>query len=322
MSMTAHQAVNRGIPDGVKREVRQRCGFGCVICGLPLYEYDHMEGFAIVHRHVAEEIVLLCARHHAEVTSGLLPRSAVAKANKNPFNLRTGTSAAYPLHFGGTECEIWMGTNSFSSGPAGSWDVLHAVVIDGVPLLAFTMDEGQLLLSAQIHDDDGNLVLLIEKNEMLYSTEPWDISLIGRTLTIRRKSRDIILKLKFDPDDNRVDVVRGRFGFNGVVLEIDDRHCAVLNNRTVLSGCSSHGITNGLVLGDQDVPGSGMFRIRIPYEHRSGVELDEARKWFRKLRKTEPTPPAGPPHRAELRVRLPDRIGYALSPTFKSRGGA
>lgn len=82
----------RDIPLPVARVVRQRCGFGCVLCGLPLYEYDHLAGFANVQRHEAEEITLLCDRHHREVTAGLLPRNEVIAANGAPFNHRTGVS--------------------------------------------------------------------------------------------------------------------------------------------------------------------------------------------------------------------------------------
>ena len=71
---------SRNIPLPVQREVRRRCGFGCVICGLPLYEYDHLLCWAVVQRHVAEEITLLCDQHHREKTSGLLPNDAVHSA--------------------------------------------------------------------------------------------------------------------------------------------------------------------------------------------------------------------------------------------------
>src|SRR3982750_2806106 len=101
------------IPDPMKREVRQRCGFGCVICGLPLYEYDHLLGWARVQRHVAEEITLLCDQHHREKTSGLLPEAPVIEANSAPFNLRTGVSRPYDLHFDGEMCSIEIGGNSF-----------------------------------------------------------------------------------------------------------------------------------------------------------------------------------------------------------------
>ncbi|MGU5889575.1 hypothetical protein, partial [Aeromonas hydrophila] len=91
--MTKEQDLNsRNIPLPIQREVRQRCGFGCVICGMPLYEYEHMEEWANVKRHVAEEITLLCDQHHREKTGGLLPKEVVRDANKNPFNLRKGVS--------------------------------------------------------------------------------------------------------------------------------------------------------------------------------------------------------------------------------------
>jgi hypothetical protein len=30
---------SRDIPLPIEREVRKRCGFGCVVCGLPLHTY-------------------------------------------------------------------------------------------------------------------------------------------------------------------------------------------------------------------------------------------------------------------------------------------
>ncbi len=83
---------SRDIPLPMQREIRQRCGFGCVICGLPLYEYDHLLGWANVKRHVAEEITLLCDKHHREKTAELLPIEHVREANKTPYNLREGVS--------------------------------------------------------------------------------------------------------------------------------------------------------------------------------------------------------------------------------------
>jgi hypothetical protein len=60
------EEISRNIPFPIKRKIRQRCGFGCVICGLPLYEYEHLLGFAKVKRHVEKEITLLCDQHHRE----------------------------------------------------------------------------------------------------------------------------------------------------------------------------------------------------------------------------------------------------------------
>jgi hypothetical protein len=67
----------------MEKEVRRRCGFGCVMCGLPLYEYDHILGWSNVQRHVAEEITLLCDMHHREKTNGLLPLDHVVAATES-----------------------------------------------------------------------------------------------------------------------------------------------------------------------------------------------------------------------------------------------
>ena len=90
---------SRNIPLPIQREVRKRCGFGCVICGFPLYEYDHLTGWANVYEHVAEDITLLCDQHHKEVTNGLLPREKVFEANKSPYNLKYGLCSPLLLHY-------------------------------------------------------------------------------------------------------------------------------------------------------------------------------------------------------------------------------
>jgi hypothetical protein len=44
----------------MKREIRQRCGFGCVLCGIRIYQYDHIIDYAQVQEHTADNITLLC----------------------------------------------------------------------------------------------------------------------------------------------------------------------------------------------------------------------------------------------------------------------
>ena len=53
--LDTNASVKTLVPELMKREVRQRCGFGCVICGMPLYTYEYMLDYANVHRHVADE---------------------------------------------------------------------------------------------------------------------------------------------------------------------------------------------------------------------------------------------------------------------------
>lgn len=43
MSDINKYGLTRDIPASVKRAVRQRDGFGCVICGLGIYTYEHID---------------------------------------------------------------------------------------------------------------------------------------------------------------------------------------------------------------------------------------------------------------------------------------
>jgi len=127
------------IPLPMQREVRQRCGFGCVVCGLPLYEYEHMLGWANVKQHVAEDITLLCDQHHREKTGGLLPEKEVAQANADPYNLRQGVSKPYDLHYSGTECEALVGSNRFTTQDEGYGTIMVPISVDGIPVVGFVL---------------------------------------------------------------------------------------------------------------------------------------------------------------------------------------
>src|SRR5450759_3186045 len=137
----------------MQREIRQRCGFGCVICGLPLYDYEHLKGWANVKEHVAADITLLCDRHHREKTGGMLPLEEVVRANADPYNLRTGVSAPYDLHYSGETCEAVVGGNTFTTTDRGYGTIMIPVSIDGIPVLGFVLADGHLLLNLVLFDE-------------------------------------------------------------------------------------------------------------------------------------------------------------------------
>lgn len=78
----------RTIPAAIRQEVRERCGYGCVICGSALSEYHHMLGWENVRCHRASEITLLCPNHHWSETRGELSAEMIRSANRDPMNLR------------------------------------------------------------------------------------------------------------------------------------------------------------------------------------------------------------------------------------------
>lgn len=256
----SEKPTGRNIPLPIQREVRQRCGFGCVICGIPLYEYEHMEGWAKVHRHVADEITLLCDQHHREKTSGLLPLETVRAANANPWNLQEGSSKPYALHFSGAEALVTIGGNRFTCTDQGYGTAMVPLSIDGTPLVGLVIADGHLLLNVVAFNEFNEPVLHIKNNQLYYSTSPWDLQLIGTKLTIREGHGKILVELQFSPP-NEIHVLRGRLLCNGVEVLIRPSHILVTNNACLISGCSAVNCYGGLIIGHHSRPIPGFFAM-------------------------------------------------------------
>jgi trigger factor len=239
---------SRTIPAEIRRAVRQRCGFGCVVCGLPLYEYDHLDGWAVTGAHVSDRIVLLCDKHHRERTNGLLPTKRVEAAAASPLNLQTGASAPYALHFGGSSCEVRIGNNDFTSTVLSTSGWLIAVMIDDVPLVQFRLEDGHLLLTIRVFNHLNHLVLLVEDNELVYRADQWDIEMVGRRIVIREAKRNVLLDLTFDPP-SRILVARGNFLLNGVQAVVNDQGIFIANLGSVISNLGVEDSQGGLFLG-------------------------------------------------------------------------
>ncbi|WP_404365617.1 hypothetical protein [Marinobacter sp.] len=251
---------SRNIPLPVQREVRQRCGFGCVICGMPLYEYEHMEEWAKVKRHVADEITLLCDQHHREKTGGLLPKDAVREANDNPFNLRDEVSKPYNLHFSGREACVEIGGNSFTCEDQGYGTVMVPISIDGTPLVGIILADGHFLLNLVVFDEFNIPILHIKNNQLFYSTQTWDIQMVGTNLIIREAHRKILIEIDFQPP-NKIVINRGRFLRNGVEVLVRPSNILVTNNSTIVSKCHAHGCYGGLVIGHHEHPIGGFMTL-------------------------------------------------------------
>ncbi len=239
------------IPNPVRREVRQRCGFGCVICGHPIYEIDHMEEWSTVQQHDAANLTLLCPNHHTEKTKGLLPSSTLVEANTAPLNVQRGRSAPYSLPYAksGQSCEIHLGGNKFGTTFGPNPETIYAVVIDRTPLMSFVLDDGGLFLRLLLVDDCNHGLAMIADNELVQTTRGWDYENVANRLVVRSQRGQVALEIEFEPPAI-VRVTRGTLRLNGVEVQIRGEQVTIPGyNPMLMSGCSGR---NGLFLGPQD----------------------------------------------------------------------
>jgi hypothetical protein len=102
--------LTRDIPNDVTRQVRQRDGFGCVICGSAFYTYAHFDPeFVDAKKHDPDGICLLCGTCHRRKTSGLLSTESVKQAVLHPKCKETGFSCG-ALDVGNQHPEIILGS--------------------------------------------------------------------------------------------------------------------------------------------------------------------------------------------------------------------
>lgn len=227
------------IKEAIKREIRQRCGFGCVICGFPIYEYDHMLGWANVKRHVASEITLLCDTHHTAKSSKLMPAFIVEEANRSPYNLRQNFSTPSILYYSGKKAIIKMGRSNFIITDNDDGVIFETIKINEFTMIQVKLEDNHFLLSMTLLDKKNIPVFIIEDNMMKYSVGSWDINFVGRNLTIRKKSRDIFLDINFETP-NIINFRRGNFYFRGNKftvtkegLKINDKFNNIINIGTI-----------------------------------------------------------------------------------------
>lgn len=81
------------IPKKIKEKIRQNCGFGCIICGEIFTQIEHIDEYSKVKCHEESNMVLLCHKHHGEVTNGIRSKDEIRKYQQNPFSLQPGNKA-------------------------------------------------------------------------------------------------------------------------------------------------------------------------------------------------------------------------------------
>ena len=204
------------IPAATKRAVRQRCGFGCIICGMPLIEYDHMVEYSDNKNHDADNITLLCDFHHRQKTNGLITREFVQESNSSPFNIINNHSSPYQQPFQGDQFNVKIGNTQFIAVNTPRTSLLK---LNGEEIISVKLEDGIPYLSLKIYDQEYNLILQIQDNEIVLSKLPFDFSFEGRTITIKSAMRNVLIEIEICPP-NGIMIKKGRLYGKDSKIEI------------------------------------------------------------------------------------------------------
>lgn len=188
--------LSRYIPEDIRREVRARSKFGCVVCRCAVYQYEHIDPeFNEAKEHDPDCMCLLCGHCHDKVTRGLLSKKTVKErydfvrvsdAVKRPFDGLDLSSSKLTVVLG--SC-IFHGANTL-------------IKLDRKIALAIEPpEEGAAfpILSGYFTDDSGNELLRIDRNIWYGPSTAWDVEVKGRVILVRPQPSVVALKLRLDP---------------------------------------------------------------------------------------------------------------------------
>lgn len=195
MAERNQHGLGRYVPQDVRREIRSRCGFGCVLCGLAYYDYEHFDpDFKDAKEHNPNGMTLLCMQCNQKRARGTLSAATVARANENPKCKQQGFASEL-FDFGPEPIEVKFAGVSFI-------DCNTLIRVDGVNILSFRPPEEPgtpVLLTGFLADTTGATTLTINDNVWSAGDENWDVEAVGQKITIRRGPGDIALQIRVMP---------------------------------------------------------------------------------------------------------------------------
>lgn len=249
------------IPPEIKLAVRQRCCFGCVVCGNPIYQYEHFIPWETCRSHDAYNINLLCPDHHTR-KGKLLPLKLLEDCVRSPFNCRRGQSKAEHLLYYGASYSIECGSNWLHVTDGGD---SSAILIDGRSVLGFKRQGSALLLDLDLRSQDGTKLAAIEDNALTYTVDAaWDITFDqNHILTIRSAPRQVCLRIVFFPPDT-VSVTSGQFWLEGHGVDVKPSRVKIYGNDSSISENVTENTDAVIAVGYIPKGVSASYELRIP----------------------------------------------------------
>ena len=232
--------LSRHIPESVKRIVRQRCGFGCAICGNAIYEYEHFAPeFKDCKNHSEDGITLLCLQDHGKKTRGYLSQETVKKANGNPKALQNGFWENFD--FADQYPKIFLGSNEL-------FNCQNIILVEGKSILQVDPPEekgGPFRLSGSFFDESGNEVLVINKNEWKGDPGSWDVETTAGKIIIKTRATLVTTVLDISVKDlpEKLIISNLNMNYKGHKFLVSDgvfTYVAPNGGRFIQQGCKSN----------------------------------------------------------------------------------
>lgn len=197
MNKIKKRKLSRYIKENVKLAIRQKCGFGCVICGNAIIQYHHFNPtFAEAESHAVEGITLLCGTCHDMVHKNMISMKKVMDADAKPYCINTAPAKS-KIFLGDTSLPVKLGPSSICAKSIFKYD--------NNVIFGFNDPEyigAPIRLNAIFTDNVGREILCIENNEWIVGSDCFDIEITHSQMTIKKKSGEVSMEMDLSMEGN------------------------------------------------------------------------------------------------------------------------
>lgn len=218
MSNVNKHDLKRTIPEPVKRKIRKNAGFGCVICGNAICEYEHVDPeWAEAKSHNPNKMTLLCSQCHSKKTRGIYSVQKVKEAMNSPYCKKAGFSSD-ALDFGMSEPIIQLGKTHFHNP-------LSLIMINNESVFSILPPDPKIKdspynLNALFKDNESNELVEIKDNIWYGNSSNWDIETKGTKIIVRKKLGEIVLMIENLPRERFI-VHKINMNYKGYLIKGD-----------------------------------------------------------------------------------------------------
>ena len=188
--------LSRTIPTEVRREIRRRSKFGCVICRCAVYQYEHIDPpFAEASAHDPAKMCLLCGRCHDQVTRGRVSKQTVLRRYLEVQNSEAVGRPFEALDLYSSRIDVHIGSAIFEQPRT-------ILEINGEAILSISpAHDGEAFpsLNGVFYDTRQREILRIDDNVWFAQNTAWDVQVTGTSLAILVDGNRVALRMELSP---------------------------------------------------------------------------------------------------------------------------
>lgn len=188
--------LTRYIKKSIKEQIRKDAGFGCVICGSLIVEYEHIEPeYHNAKVHDPKCMTILCPFCHDKVTKKRISKKAVWKAKEKPMALIKGFVNDY--------LSVETDDATFKIGSTVTSMTNVVLNIYGKPILWFeppSQSDEPFKLCCVFYDKNSKVTAFINRNEFVGLVGDKDILSEGTRIEIVESKKHKLLVIDVEGD--------------------------------------------------------------------------------------------------------------------------